>query len=41
MKNIQKLQKKLNKYFQQDLDQATSFTYTLGAILRGEYLENK
>jgi len=34
-------QKKLIQFFQQDLDQATSFVYTLGAVLRGERLENK
>jgi len=40
MVNTQKLQKKLNKYFQLTLDQNISFTNALGAILRGEYLNN-
>ncbi len=32
---------KLLQFFQQDQDQAISFNYTLAAILRGEYLNEK
>jgi hypothetical protein len=31
-------QPKLLKYFQQNIENTTHYIYTLGAILRGEYL---